>query len=260
MFLERLQNYGIESSPFYEYGGTFNPVPSAKSDTAMPNCTDYAICRTYEATEAPKPYPVATTNLGFPNAKYWFDKTPLAKGCELKPGSIAVFDGNSGHVAYVERVIDKTHAIISESQYDKNKSLRNYKWFETREVELVVGKATLGGVGPLIGFIYTPIHDIRVNRDYNSEQIEITQPMVNVRTAPEGYVFQNGCYCPIGIYNVKGKKEVNGYMWYQLEEEHWVREGEWLNYYELSDIASLKKENEELRRLLKEIHNLSEVE
>lgn len=259
MFLERLQSYGIDSSKYYKYGGEYNPVPSPKSDTALPNCTDYALCRTYEATEPSKPYPVATNGLGFPNAKYWYKQSPLAKGSELKVGSIACFDGQSGHVAYVERVIDKTHAIISQSQYTSNKSVRDYRYFETREVELIVGKATLNGVGALQGFIYTPINDIRVSRDFNSEQIEITQPMVNVRTKPNGEVYMNGCYCPMGIYNILSKQEDGEYVWYELEKNHWVRSGDWLIYYELSDIANLKKENEELKRRLKEIHNLSEV-
>lgn len=257
MFLERLQNYGMEDSPYFVRDGKYNHY---SSDNQLPNCTTYCMLRTYEATEAKEPYPVAQNNLGFPPAKDWYRSSPLAKGSELKAGSIACFDGNFGHVAYVERVIDKTHAVISQSQYDSNKSLRNYKYFETREVELVVGKATLSGVGELQGFIYAPINDIRVRRDSNKEQIEITQPMVNVRTAPNGYVYMNGCYCPMGIYNVLSKQNDGTYTWYELEKDHWVREGEWLTYYELSDLASLKKENEELKRLLKEIHNLSGVE
>lgn len=247
----------MEDSPYFVRDGKYNHY---SSDNQLPNCTTYCMLRTYEATEAKEPYPVAQNNLGFPPAKQWYSKSPLAKGNELKVGAIACFDGTSGHVAYVERVIDKTHALISQSQYCSDKTVRDYRYFETREVELVVGKATLSGVGKLQGFIYTPIDDIRTKRNSDKEQIEIIQPYVNVRTAPEGYVFREGNYCPMGIYNVKSKKEYNGYMWYQLEQDHWVREGEWLNYYELSDIANLKKENEELRRLLKEIHNLSEVE
>lgn len=260
MFLERLQSIGIEDSKYYEYGGTYNPVPSSRSDTAMPNCTDFAICRTYEATEPSKPYPVACNSLGFPNAKYWFDRTPLAKGYELKVGSIVVFDGNFGHVAFVERVLDRTHALISQSQYDSNKSLRNYKYFETREVELVVGKSTLSGVGALIGYIYTPINDIRVKRESGKEQIAITQPMVNVRVIPGGDVYMAGCYAPMGIYDVKGKGIYNNYMWYELEKDHWVREGEWLEYYEPSDIETLKRENQELKQRLNEIERLAQYD
>lgn len=254
MFLERLQNYGMEDSPYYVDGGLYNHY---SKDNQLPNCTTYCMLRTYEATEATKPYPVAQNNLGFPKAKEWYKSSPLAKGSELKVGSIACFDGNFGHVAYVERVIDKTHAIISQSQYCSNKSIRDYRYFETREVELVVGKATLNGVGALQGFIYTPINDIRVNRNYDKEQIEITEPYTNVRTYPNSYIHTKGCYAPMGIYNVLSKIQDGDYVWYEIEKDHWVRSGEWLTYYELSDIANLKKENEELKRRLQEINKLS---
>ena len=256
MFLERLSKNGIESSPYYVKGGQFNTYSQANQ---MPNCTCYCMCRTYESTNASKPYPVAKNSLGFPSAKDWYSQSPLAKGSELKVGSIAVFDGTSGHVAYVERVIDKTHALISQSQYDSNKSLRNYKYFETKEIELVVGKATLSGVGKLLGFIYTPITDIRVKRNANKEQIEITEPMVNVRTKPNGTLTMEGCYAPMGIYDIVSKQVVDGYTWYQLKVNHWVREGDWLKYYELSDIANLKKENEEVKKKLNEINKLSKI-
>lgn len=256
MFLERLQNYGMETSPYYIYGGDFNHYTY---DNQLPNCTTFDMLRTYEATEAKTPYPIAQNNLGFPVAKDWIKYSPLPKGSELRLGSIVCFDGNFGHVAFVERVLDKTHALISQSQYDSNKSLRNYKYFETREVKLVVGEATLDGIGKLQGFIYTPINDIRVKRDKNKEQIEITQSMVNVRTKPNGILVAQGCYAPMGIYNVEDKQIVDGYTWYQLEENHWVREGEWLKYYGVDNIDNIIKENEELKKILKEIHTLSEV-
>lgn len=253
MFLERLSKNGIDTSPYYVPNGQFNTA-SPNSDVQMPNCTCYCYSRFFESVSAPTPYPVARTTLGYGNAKTWYDKSPLPKGKELKTGSIAVFDGNCGHVAYVERKIDSNHALISQSQYDSNKSLRNYKYFETREVELSVGKATLSGVGKLIGFIYAPIQDISVDRDVSKEQILIWDEMVNVRIEPEGELFTKGCYIPMGYYDVLGSKKVNDYMWYCVEENHWVREGDWLIHYDKVDadselqkeIAELKKENEKL--------------
>jgi len=252
MFLERLSKNGIESSPYYVPNGQFNTAPP-NSDVQMPNCTCYCYSRFFESVSAPTPYPVARTTLGYGNAKTWYEKSPLPKGKELKTGCIAVFDGNFGHVAYVERKIDSTHAIISQSQYDSNKSLRNYKYFETRQVELVIGKSTLSGIGPLIGFIYAPIQDIRVDRDETKEQILIKEDMVNVRIEPNGEPYQTGCYAPMGYYDVLQIKNVEGYNWYCIEPNHWVREGSWLVHYELTDteelmkeIAELKKENERL--------------
>lgn len=259
MYLERLQSLGIDTSPYYKYGGNFNPVSSATNDVAMPNCTDYALCRAYEASDATKPYPIAKSTLGFGNAKSWYSQTPLKKGKELKTGSIAVFNGTYGHVAFVERKIDETHALISQSQYDKNKSLRNYKYWEKREIELVVGKATLSGVGELLGFIYLDIDDIRVNRDSNKEQIEITSEMVNVRATPNGNVARKGCYAPLGIYNVLSTKQVDDYTWYNLDKNNWVREGDWLTYYPKNDYDNLLKENIELKERLRKIKELCEV-
>ena len=259
MFLERLNNYGIDSSKYYKYGGTYNPVKSATSDTAMPNCTDYALCRGYEATQCDKPFPIAKASLGFGNAKDWWKQSPLPHTNEIVAGSIACFDGAYGHVAFVERVIDKTHALISQSQYDKNKSLRNYKYWEKRVVELVVGKATLSGVGALQGFLILPVNKIDVARNSKFEQIEITQEMVNVRVKPNGEVVQNGCYAPMGIYNVLSKQVVDNYTWYEIDKNCWVREGSWITYYEKQDFEALIKENEELKNRLKEIERLAHL-
>lgn len=255
MYLERLSASGIDTSPYYIPNGQFNTA-SPTSDVQMPNCTCYCYSRAFESTEAAKPYPIARTTLGYGNAKTWYDKSPLPKGSVLKTGSIAVFSGTAGHVAYCERVIDSNHALISQSQYDSNKSLRNYKYWEKREVELTVGKATLSGVGKLIGFIYLPINDIRVGRNTDKDQIQITEDMVNVRIEPNGDLFQKGCYIPRGIYNVLESRKVGEYNWYCVEANHWVREGEWLKFYpRVNPESELAKENEELKKLNEQLGN-----
>lgn len=256
MFLERLNNYGIESSKYYKYGGTYNPVKLATSDTALPNCTDYALCRGYEATQCDKPFPIAKSTLGFGNAKSWFKQSTLPKTSEIVEGSIACFDGVYGHVAFVERKVDNTHALITQSQYDANKSLRNYKYWEKRVVELVVGKATLSGVGALQGFLILPVKKIDVARNSKFEQIEITQEMVNVRVKPNGEVVQNGCYAPMGVYNVLSKQVVDNFTWYEIDTNCWVREGDWITYYEKQDFEALIKENQELKEDMKKIESI----
>lgn len=258
MYLERLSSDGIDTSPYYVPNGKFNTAPP-NSDIQMPNCTMYCYCRGFEASDATKPFYLARNGYGFGNAKEWYSQSPLPKGSSLKDGSIAVFDGQYGHVCFVERVIDSNHALITESQYDSNKQLRNYKYWQKRIVELEVGKATLSGVGKLLGFLYLPIDEIRTSRDSNKEQIEIVEEMVNVRATPNGYVARKGCFAPLGIYNVLSKQEVDGYTWYQLDKDNWVREGDWLNYYPANDYEALLKENEELKKKLKQINVLSEV-
>ena len=252
MYLERLSATGIESSPYYVPGGQFDTA-SPSSSVQMPNCTMYAYCRSFESVDAAEPFPIARDTLGFGNAKTWFENSPLPKGYELKTGSIACFDGNCGHVAFVERKLDSTHALISESQYDDDKSLRNYKYWQKRVVELIPGEATLKGVGALQGFLYLPINDIRTVRDINYEQIAITEDFVNVRISADGDLKKPGCYCPMGVYNVLNSKNVNGYMWYKIDSKCWVREGEWLTHFDKEDdeIAQLKRAMNEIYQISK---------
>lgn len=245
MYLERLSSYGLSDSPYYVPQGVFNTA-SPTSDIQMPNCTMYAYLRSFEAVNASKPFPIARKTNGFGNAKTWYQESPLKKGAEIRTGSIACFDGNYGHVAFVERKIDENHALISESQYDEDKSLRNYKYWQKRVVELEVGKATLSGVGELQGFLYLDIDDIRTSRN-DREQIEILEDFVNVRTSPNGDLLCKGCYAPMGIYDVLNKEQVNGYWWYQVGDG-WIREGEWLKYYEPE--SDLYADLREIKRLI----------
>ncbi len=246
MFLQRMSKVGMDSSPYYQ-SKEFNKAKGTITD--LPNCTCFCQCRSYEALELTGAIPmfVGYSTGGYPNAKNWYDKTTFPKGKELKSGSIAVFDGNYGHVAFVEQKIDSNHALISQSQYDDNKSLRNYKYYESKVVELTVGKATLSGIGKLIGFIYLPIEDIRTSRNTLTDQIEIIEEMVNVRTEPNGDLLCQGCYAPTGIYNTTGSQKVEGYYWYKVEENAWIREGEWLKFYPGEEQSDLEKENAELK-------------
>ena len=255
MFLQRLSVSGIDESAYYQ-SATFNKAKGSIND--LPNCTCYCMCRTFEVLGVSAPFSLfyGYSAGGYPNAKSWYEKTSLPKGSELKEGSIAVFNGNSGHVAFVEKKIDDNHAIISQSQYDSNKSLRNYKYWEKRQVELTVGKATMAGIGALIGFIYLPIDDIRTDKNSKKDQILITEDMVNVRIKPNGDPFRTGCYIPEGIYDVKSKMTSGDYTWYMVEDNHWVREGEWLRYFPKEATESeLEKENKELKEQVTELQN-----
>lgn len=241
IYLERLNAPSLDSK-YYRPSGTFNTSPP-NSDVQMPNCTMYAYLRSFESCMADEPFPISRNSLGFGNAKTWYSNSPLPKGGEIRDGSIACFDGNYGHVAFVERRIDYNHALISESQYDDDKTLRNYKYWQKRIVELEVGKATLSGVGKLQGFLYLPIPDKRVETG-----IEVTEDYVNVRTAPEGEILMNGCYCPRGFYKPLEKVFVNGHQWFKLDTNAWVRDGEWL-----------KEENTEVEEMLKDFAAIKRI-
>ena len=253
-----------DTNPYYDSKGQFNIYTG---DVRMPNCTSYAYLRMQEEMELTKrnPYLIRGSG-GFGNAKTWFNTTPLPKGYELKEGAICVFDGNAGHVAVAEVKKGTNRAIISQSQYDSNKSLRNYKYWETREVDLIVGQSTLSGIGKLIGYIYPPINDIRVKKDNTKHQIEIIEDMVNVRKAPNGEIYCKGLYAPKGIFNVSKELFVDGHKWFELEENHWVREGEWLNNYDVANEEYYKNlywnlvdENKTLKNKLEEIKKIAEV-
>lgn len=235
MYLERLSVQGVDANnnpnKYFKPGGQFNTAQQY-ADINLPNCTTYCFCRGYEAMEATERFPWVRAGGGFGNAKDWYKTTIFAKGQELLTGSVAVFDGNYGHVAFVEKRLDATHAIISESNYDANKSRRDWKYWRSRVVELIPGKITLEGVGKLIGFIYLPVNSKIVDRDENRDQIEVLGQYINVRTNPSLSASKyTGTYCPQGIYNVLDIKEADGYTWYKLENQYWVAGVDEIKFY-----------------------------
>lgn len=247
MYLERLNATTLKESPFYRILG---------NDNDMPNCTEYCFCR---AREASGDFNLQIArNSGYGSAKTWFDTTNYPKGSELKTGSIAVFNGTCGHVAFVERVINEHRALISDSRYNKNKSIRDDRYFRTLETDLICGKSTLQGVGNLIGFVYVPINDKRVSRDTGKLQVEITEPYVNARVNPNGA--KTGLFIPQGIYNIMQLEDYKGgYRWAKLDDNVWVALGTWTNLYEPTikyqeDKTDLHKLQDKLARIEAIIH------
>lgn len=226
MYLERLSVKGVDSNDnpnkYFAPGGTFN-TSYKNADVNLPNCTMYCLCRGYEAMEATERFPWVRSSGGFGSAKTWYDTTILPKGSKLTTGSVAVFDGNYGHVVFIERVIDSTHALISESNYDPDKTRRDWMYWRCRVVELIPGRATLSGVGALKGFIYLPINKIDVNENLKVDQLEVKGEYINVRKSPAGEK-HTGLFCPLGFYNVLEIAEAGGYTWYKLGDEYWVAE------------------------------------
>ena len=257
MYEERLKVYGIDTSKYYQ-DKNFNHAKGSILD--MPNCTDYDVCRGNESCEVDSPLLMFQGRPagGFPSAENFFDDALLPKGYDLKTGSFACFEN---HVAYVERAITDRLCVLTDSRYDDNKSLRNDRYWRLLEnITLEVGKKpNISGIGKLIGFVYLPIKDVRTIRNESYEQIEILEELVNVRKAPEGEVRIEGCYAPMGMYNVLGKSLVNNKTWYQVDTDCWICEGGWLKHYPLHDYDALVKENAELKERLKQINSLSEV-
>lgn len=242
MWLRRLQKAGVVApyNKYYDPTGKFNIYTGT---TRMPNCTAYAYLRMEEAMRLElRNACLIKSSGGFGNAKTWYDTTPLAKGKIIKEGAVAVFDGNCGHVCMVEKVISSTRAIISESQYDDNKSRRDYKYWQAREVDLIVGKSTISGIGPLIGFIYPPVKDVRVNRDTTKNQIQVNDSYINVRTSPGlSAAKYDGCFCPDGTYNVLDKSDADGYTWYNIDSDCWIAGVSGVEYLPKEDVSEYKK-------------------
>ena len=252
MFLERLRVFS-DDNKYYKPGGEYNEL-GPNDSRQIPNCTRFCLSRVYEACEKKVKGVARIGTYSWGDAKLWWAETGLQKGYKLKQGSIAVFDGNYGHVCFVERVIDDTHAIISHSLYTEDKTVRNYHYYQCREVELVVGKATISGVGPLLGFIYLPINDKRVKENETKNQIEVIDTYLNVRKTPAGLITNSGCYCPMGRYDVLEIVNDGLYDWYKIDNECYVREGEWLNFYPKKDdeIAKLKDKIRRIQEIINE--------
>lgn len=222
MYLVRESKISL-SNPHYKPNGEYNTF-SPTDDRQIPNCTVYALLRAYEAIGKKVKGIASKNSYGFGNAKNWWDNSGMEKLSQPVDGCIAVFDGNCGHVAFVERVIDSTHAVITESSYHQNKDLRNKYFWNKQEAELIVGKATLSGVGKLLGFLKIPVDDIRVNPDPNKKQITATQTYHSVRINPSktSNHVQDGCYLLPGTYDVLETTEAEGYTWCRIADNCWV--------------------------------------
>ena len=259
MYLERLSVSGISQSKYYQ-SKTFNK--GLGTDLDMPDCTQYDVCRTMEACQVvDKPFLMFKNRSagGYPDAENWYADTILPKGKDIKTGAIVCFDN---HVAFIERVNVDGTCLITDSRYDTNKSLRNDRyWRKLDGIKLKVGnKPNISGIGKVLGFIYPPIKDVRTKRNKAIEQIELIEDYVNVRNKPNGDLVCEGCYAPVGLYNVISKQNVDGYVWYEIDTNCFVRSGEWLIHYDIEESnEDLKKEIEELKKRLKEINKLSEV-
>lgn len=252
MFLERL-DAPILGTEYYKPNGTA---------TDMPNCTKYCHDRSQESCQNPSLKMFKDSGAsGFPEADNWLDKTILPTGNDPKAGSVAVFSNNGGskHVAFVERVNDDGTVLITDSRYDDDKSLRNDRfWRMVDNVVLKVGKIpTISGVGELLGFMYLPIKDLRVNRDSTISQLEIVKHGVRCREnyGKNSAIVNEGCYVPLGIYDVLETREADGYIWCRVDDSSWIaHDDSWSNLY-LVDTDDFDKELTRFVNMMKNEHS-----
>ena len=105
-----------------------------------------------------------------------------------------------------------------------------------------------------------PLYSVDENRSV--DQIHVLTNDMNVRNNDNEVLKR----AEAGYYNVLGWKDANGYRWYEVEPNKFIAgyEGRVVYVPKVDDIDErlhfLETENAELKRILKEINRLSEVE
>lgn len=225
-------------------------------------CTWYSFYRALEVGySAPCYWDRATKTGSYTNAKEWLDnfREPWeVKDRDYTPvaGDIAVFDGNYGHVQFLE-----TDVMYSEYSNGNPNSFRNGNFVKKSN---------------LLGFLHFPLSSVDpVERNNNVDQIETTDATLRIRTKPSLKAEIVG-YVQIGYYNVLQTKEADGYTWYEIEKNRWCanvttnflpKSGDIDIVKRIKEFAkdmqnkvdSLNNENQKYKETLNEIHDLSKL-
>lgn len=171
-------------------------------------CTWYAYYRALEEGMSPPTWWDRETETGsYPNAKLWLDNyrgpwIPITdKNYVPVAGDIVVFDGEYGHVQYME-----TNVMYSEYRNGFPDSFANGKFERT---------------GNLLGFLHYPYKEIGpVDRNTNVTQIQTTDESLRIRTEPSLDAEVIG-HVQLGYYNVLQERENEGYTWYEIGMNRW---------------------------------------
>lgn len=194
----------------------------------------------------------------YTNAKDWLEnyRDPwVVKGTDYTPrqGDIAVFDGEYGHVQFME-----TDVMFAEYSNGDPNSFRTGK-FEKK--------------GNLLGFLHYPYERVEtVERNENVNQIETTDEQLRIRTAPSLSAEIVG-HVQLGYYNVLQQSEADGYTWYEIAKDRWCAnitvnylpsdETDFVKQLEkfLNDtkakITALENQNSEMRNDMKKIETIA---
>lgn len=238
---------------------TYGEEPWKWDVESVYQCTWYCFWRFYSVFKAYPTYWDRETQTGsYTNAKDWLKnfRDPVeVKGIDYTPvaGDIAVFDGNYGHVQFME-----TDTMYSEYSNGDPNSFRNGK-FEKKS--------------NLLGFLHYPYTTIEpVKRNPSVNQIQTTDNSLRIRTLPSlsGEIVG---HVQIGFYNVLSQKENDGYIWYEIAKDRWCASVT-VNYLpsDKDDIIqqieryfndmkqqvnSLKDQNSDMKKSFKEVYEIS---
>lgn len=194
----------------------------------------------------------------YPNAKQWLEnfRDPWeVKGFDYTPkaGDVAVFDGEYGHVQFME-----TDTMYSEYSSGDPDSFRNGKFVKKDN---------------LLGFLHYPYNPVEtVERNPSVNQIQTTDDTLRIRTKPslEGEVVG---HVQIGYYNVLSQKDNEGYTWYEIAKDRWCAnittvylpsdEDDIIKQIEKyfndmkAQVNTLKNENTDMKKSFKEVYDIS---
>lgn len=241
-----------EGNPYY----TWN-VPSVYQ------CTWYVYNRISELNlgwQYPTWWDRATQTGSYPNANDWLAnyRDPWqVKGTDYTPvaGDIAVYgDSAYGHVMFFE-----TDTMTSEYRSGRKDSFRNAKFGDYK--------------GNLLGFLHYPYKGVpTVERDTSSNQIEVLDDLLRIRTKPSLDADIVG-HCQLGYYNVLQSKDNDGYTWYEIAKNRWCANvsvnylpkqediiGEIERYFNAmrSQIESLESESKRMKQDIEDIDKIAE--
>ena len=233
-------------------------------------CTWYAY---YRCGEKSLSYPCwfdghGSTGYGsYTNAKEWLScwRDPWeVKDRSYVPveNDIAVFDGEFGHVMFIEEV-DGALAICSEYRNGDPNSFRLFNW-----------KIGTDYTGTLLGYLHCPYAPCEpVSRNDTVDQIQTTDDNLRIRTKPS----LNGDiigYVGLGYYNVLDTKTADGYTWYKLAKDRWcanittvflpaeddiIKQIDAMFKSLKSKVSEKQREVDSLNDRMRKIHDLSDV-
>ncbi len=234
--------------------------PYAWGVESVYQCTWYSYYRALEVgMSAPCWWDRATQTGSYTNAKDWLEnyREPWeVKGVDYTPkaGDILVYDGEFGHVIFME-----TDVMTSEYRNGDPNSFRNAKLGDYK--------------GDLLGILHYPYEPVSpVERNENVTQIETTDDTLRIRTEPSLEAEIVG-HVQLGFYNVLDSKENDGYTWYEISKDRWcanittnylapeeediIKELE--KYFDgmKSTITQLTNENTDLKADMKKINEVS---
>lgn len=200
--------------------------------------------------------PIFATDRDY-NACNWYANTLWQKGQIPKVASIVVYDSGNwsslGHVMFVEQVNSDGTIVVTEGGRTSSGGGVGQYGFKRR----TCNPQNACGDCKLLGYIYNPYFDELqpVDKDVTRNQVEVT--IDNLRVREHAGLTENIIgICPKGIFNLNGKtKDVDGYTWYELEDNHYIAKMVGVNYYPKGDETSLEKQIKDLTEELAIVNN-----